>query len=91
LSLNDSLAPGYARPQGNFVILPLFLQLARGLSPGEVGLIVFLRPGCGFLAGILLSRLIRRDAAPLTLVLRAGSVVYLAAWCAGALGRQAHP
>ena len=66
--------------QGNFVILPIFLQDARGLAPGEVGLLVFLRPGMGFFAGLTLARLIKRPKAPLTGILRCGSIIYIFAW-----------
>ena len=41
---------------------------------------VFLRPGMGFFAGLLLSRVIKKPNAPLTKILRAGSWLYLGGW-----------
>ena len=43
---------------------------------------VFLRPGMGFFAGLILTRLIKRPNAPLTRVLKLGSYIYVGAWCA---------
>ena len=42
--------------------------------------VVFLRPGMGFFAGLVLSRVITKPNAPLTKILRAGSWVYLGGW-----------
>ncbi len=55
---------------GNLVVLPVFLQLVRGWTTADAGLVIFCRPLAGLLVGATLSRLMARDAVPLQWVAR---------------------
>ena len=62
------------------MVLPVFLQLCRDLPAGEVGLIAFLRPGCGAIVATVLSRLIAKKRVNLVSVIRGAVVMYLLGW-----------
>jgi hypothetical protein len=57
----------------DFLVLPIFLQMARGLTPAEAGLILFCRPVGGALVSAGVSRYMTREKVALEWVLRAGS------------------
>ena len=49
---------------GGFQMLPVFLQLARKMSPGDVGLLVMFRPMMGATVSLILSRTLMNRATP---------------------------
>lgn len=62
-------------PLVDFLVLPIFLQMARGLTPAQAGLILFCRPVGGALVSASVSRYMTRQKNPaLQWVLRAGSL-----------------
>ena len=67
---------------GNFVVLPIFLQMARGFTTAEAGLFLFTRPCGGMLVSSLLSRYMGSEKARLNWVMRAGSLAMTLAFVA---------
>ena len=55
---------------GSYNILPIFMQMARGWSPFDAGLVLFCRPLGGFLISMIISRLMKREDVALHWVIR---------------------
>ena len=60
---------------GGFQMIPIYLQLARGMNPGDVGLLVMFRPMMGAAVSFTLSRTVmKRPDPPYRFLIRMGSV-----------------
>ena len=66
---------------GTYLILPIFLQMARGWTPSQAGAVLFCRPLGGFFVSVAISRYMKRDNPHLHWVIRIGSLFMTGAFC----------
>ena len=73
---------------GSYLLIPVFMQEARGMGPAFVGLLVFIRPITGSLCAMVLSKKLGSDSPPpLTRLLTAGATLcFIASVAYGACG-----
>ena len=73
---------------GSYLLIPVFMQEARGMGPAFVGLLVFIRPITGSLCAMVLSKKLGSDSPPpLTRLLTVGATLcFVASVAYGACG-----